>query len=69
MSTHNICFYGELMKIIIQLSSNTLLISFKFVWHLLCHYGHVYLYVGPSVPDCDICKINWLYAMRMVLRV
>ena len=23
MSTHNICFYGELMKIILQLSSNT----------------------------------------------
>ena len=28
MSTHNICFYGELMKIILQLSSNTLLICF-----------------------------------------
>ena len=26
MSTHNICFYGELTKIIFQLSSNTLLI-------------------------------------------
>ena len=26
MSTHNICFYGELMKIILQLSSNTNLI-------------------------------------------
>ena len=26
MSTHNICFYGELTKNIIQLSSNTLLI-------------------------------------------
>ena len=26
MSTHNICFYGELIKIIPQLSSNTLLI-------------------------------------------
>ena len=26
MSTHNICFYGELTKIILQLSSNTLLI-------------------------------------------
>ena len=25
MSTHNICFYGELPKIILQLSSNTLL--------------------------------------------
>ena len=23
MSTHNICFYGELTKIILQLSSNT----------------------------------------------
>ena len=28
MSTHNICFYGELTKIIVQLSSNTLLISY-----------------------------------------
>ena len=27
MSTHNICFYGELMEIIVQLSSNTLLTS------------------------------------------
>ena len=27
MSTHNICFYGELTKIILQLSSNT---------HLIC---------------------------------
>ena len=27
MSTHNICFYGELTKIILQLSSNTLLTS------------------------------------------
>ena len=26
MSTHNICFYGEQEKIILQLSSNTLLI-------------------------------------------
>ena len=26
MSNHNICFYGELTKIILQLSSNTLLI-------------------------------------------
>ena len=26
MNTHNICFYGELTKIILQLSSNTLLI-------------------------------------------
>ena len=26
MSTHNICFYGELTKIILSLSSNTLLI-------------------------------------------
>ena len=26
MSTLNICFYGELMKIILQLPSNTLLI-------------------------------------------
>ena len=26
MSSHNMCFYGELMKIILQLSSNTLLI-------------------------------------------
>ena len=26
MSTHNICFYGELTKIILQFSSNTLLI-------------------------------------------
>ena len=26
MSTHNICFYGELTKIIFQLSSNTLLL-------------------------------------------
>ena len=26
MSTHNICFYGEISKIIPQLSSNTLLI-------------------------------------------
>ena len=25
MSTHNICFYGELTKIILELSSNTLL--------------------------------------------
>ena len=26
MSTHNICFYGELTKIILELSPNTLLI-------------------------------------------
>ena len=26
MSTHNICFYGELTKIVLHLSSNTLLI-------------------------------------------
>ena len=26
MSAHNICFYGEISKIILQLSSNTLLI-------------------------------------------
>ena len=31
MSTHNICFYGELTKIILQLSSTTLLIC-STVW-------------------------------------
>ena len=30
-STHNICFYGELTKIIFQLSSNT---------HLICSTDH-----------------------------
>ena len=28
MSTHNICFYGELTKIILELSSNTLLVCY-----------------------------------------
>ena len=52
MSTHNICFYGELMKIILQLSSNTHLTiaplcksggftGFALSWHSvvlsLCH--------------------------------
>ena len=33
MSTHNICFYGELTRIILELSSNTLLIcSTDFLW-------------------------------------
>ena len=32
-STHNICFYGELTKIIFELSSNTLLIC-STVWFL-----------------------------------
>ena len=30
-STHNICFYGELMKIILQLSPDTLL-NYLFFW-------------------------------------
>ena len=30
MSTHNVCFYGELTKIILQLSSNT---------HFICSAG------------------------------
>ena len=50
MSTHNICFYGELTKIILQLSSDTLLI---------CSSGLTYNQVvfaakqRPS-PKCDI---------------
>ena len=36
MSTHNICFYGELTKIILELSPNT---------HLICstEYGEVHM--------------------------
>ena len=37
MSTHNICFYGELMKIILQSSPNT---------HHICS-------TGQRVPDSE----------------
>ena len=40
MSTHNIGFYGELKKIILQLSSNTLLI---------CSSDHLLLNVTASL--------------------
>ena len=41
MSTHNICFYGEMTKIILQLSSNT---------HLICSTD------TKSIYDGDVAK-------------
>ena len=40
MSTHILCFYGKLTKIILQLSSKTLLI---------CSSGHVSVFDDPDV--------------------
>ena len=50
MSTHNICFYGELMKIILHLSPNTLLIcssgqSSKTLFHHCGAFWRSFLYV------------------------
>ena len=42
MSTHNICFYGELEKIIPEQSSNT------FPSHVLCSYFFLKRYCGYS---------------------
>ena len=54
MSTHNICFYGELTKIILQLSSNT---------HLICSSVPLHVYVLQM--SCDITKpTKWLCAQR-----
>ena len=47
MSTHNICFYGELTKIILQLSSNTLICSIALHNHLV---GPVLLFVSMLEP-------------------
>ena len=52
MSTHNVCFYGELTKIILQLSSNTHLI-FPLTCLSVCqniknHYGNVITWLGWS---------------------
>ena len=44
MSTHNICFYGEMTKIILQLSSNTHLIcSTERVKELTDYFAHIIL--------------------------
>ena len=42
MSTHNICFYGELTKTILQLSSNTPLICSTAAFSSQIHEGHIH---------------------------
>ena len=58
MSTHNICFYGELTEIILQLSSNT---------HLICSSVMLFAYVvcalstwvGSISGTCEKQKWNF----------
>ena len=58
MGTHNICFYGEFMKIILQLSSNTHLIYstacmyIKNIWNI--HEKQHWI----SNPTILICNTN-----------
>ena len=54
MSTHNICFYGELMKIILELSSNTLLICSSVIIHEVPPNSYVII-LGSIVS----CHIQW----------
>ena len=73
MSTHNICFYGELTKIILQLSSNTLFICSNVTIlnaMLLLHiiYGQAYNLLGQF---CVIFSLH-LYSFsteKMTLRL
>ena len=65
MSTHNICIYGELMKIILQLSSNT---------HLICSGGSSFKHllidkiVHESLDlDCDSCKLMKIFFMELAV--
>ena len=62
MSTHNICFYGEVTKIILPLSSNTRLISssvrsvcpkLRIIW---VHVLVVYEVLHPSQQNCSYAK-------------
>ena len=54
MSTHNICFYEEISKIISKLSSNT---------HLISSYAPMHY-----VPFVDLCKsviISYFYSKHI----
>ena len=53
MSTHNICFYGELTKIILLLSSNTLL---------------MYFFLGRTVDIEEAMLCEYLALKNMSLR-
>ena len=55
MSTHNIYFYGELTKIILQLSSNILLfICSSDLWFLSKNYFlQVFVHVSTAYGNCD----------------
>ena len=56
MSTHNICFYGELKKIILQLSSNTLLIWLSVMhrtWQSASRIRPSHMNVGHGVQKCQ----------------
>ena len=53
MSTHNICFYGELTKIILQLSSNTLRICSP-VWGWDGCFECYLLHISKNRFYCDI---------------
>ena len=54
MSTHNLCFYRELMKIIFELSSNTLFICFTEYSSLVMPNG----LVSPCTLDEPICRLR-----------
>ena len=58
MSTHNIRFYGELMKIILQLSSYTLLIWSSAEWQTIQTLMRL-LRVFNVCPDLSFQK-HWI---------
>ena len=60
MSTHNICFYGELTKIILELSPNTHLIEAILSTHNICFYGELTKIILELSPNTNlICSTEY----------
>ena len=57
MSTHNISFYGEIMKIVPKLYSDTLLICFT----VIVNVSHFYLVSVKSESTIYYTVISWLF--------
>ena len=63
MGTHNIYFYGELTKNILQLSSNTLLICSSALENLMCNNNSMKNYgtcTSETVMEVGKCSLTYI---------
>ena len=57
MSTHNICFYGEIWKIILKLSPDTLLICFTGLFAVIQNIPSLYYDFQIVMEDLKMIEL------------